>query len=300
MRLAAGLILFFAVSAAMALDCSQCGRTVTGKYLTSKGQTFCSEACYEKTLPKCALCGKHFREGMQITEDPARVYCKECAAKPYCFNCRLPNDCEKLADGRNICRDCRTRAVFDPARAKAVFDRVRERMRRDLEIGTGRTIHFFLTDLPNLEKLGKNENTPGQELGLYSYTFTEVTTSEKKFPWSKPKESTKITNERFAVYALDGMTEDKLIEVCAHELAHDWMQKNYPRIRDLKVREGFAEYIAYRVNLLYGHDYLNPRMEKNPDPVYGDGYRQIAAYARLHGFDGLLRYFTELDKAANR
>lgn len=295
MRGFAILAVCFGTFAALALDCSQCGRPIKGKYLTANNKVFCSETCYEKTLPKCSLCGRPFREGVQIAEHPDKVYCKECGAKPACFNCRLPNDCEKLDDGRNICRVCKADAIFDQAQAQAVFDQVRERMRRDLNLWTDRNIHFYLTSLPDLEKRSPDKTVPGDELGLYSYTFTEVTATEKKLPWSKPRNTVKITNERFAVYALYGLNKARLIEVCAHELAHDWMQKNYPRIRDLKVREGFAEYVAHEVNSLYGNNALNIRIEKNPDPVYGGGYREIAAYARLHGFGGLLGYFAELN-----
>lgn len=289
-------VLLFTAFNLMALNCSQCNRPITGKYIKANGKAFCSEACYEKTLPKCALCGRHFRKGIQITEDPSKVYCEECAAKPICSNCRLPNDCEKLDDGRDICSECRTRAIFDQARAQEIFNQVRERMRRDLKIGTDRNIHFYLISLPDLKKRSSDSNSPGEELGLYSYTFTEVTTTEKKFPWSKPRESIRITNERFAIYALYGLTEPRLIEVCAHELAHDWMQENYPHIRALKIREGFAEYVSAEVNTLYGNQYLNARIEKNPDPTYGDGYREIAAYVHLHGFKGLLEYLSELNK----
>ncbi len=232
---------------------------------------------------------------MQITEDPSKVYCKECAAKPHCFNCRLPNDCRQLDDGRNICENCFLDAVFDAGKAKAVFDQVRERMRKDLKLGTDRNIHFMLTSLPDLEKRSQSEGGNGQELGLYSYTFTEVTTTTKRFPWSKSVDTVHRTNERFAIYALYGMTAERLIEICAHELAHDWMQKNYPQIRDLKIREGFAEYVSHSINHLYGHDHLNLRIEKSPDPVYGDGYRQIADYVQKNGFDALLNYFAELN-----
>ncbi len=295
MRILAVLAVCLGVLTASALDCSQCGRAVQGKYLTANGKNFCSETCYEQTLPKCALCGRPFREGIQIAEYPDKVYCKECGAKPTCFNCRLPNDCEKLDDGRHICRTCKADAIFDQARAQEIFDQVRERMRNDLDLGTDRKIHFYLIGLPELEKRSPGETPPGGELGLYHYSFTEVTTTEKKYPWSKSRDSVKITNERFAIYALYGLTRARLIEVCAHELAHDWMQKNYPRIRDLKLREGFAEYVATRVNTLYGNGFLNTRIEKNPDPVYGGGYREIAAYVRLHGFNGLLEHFAELN-----
>ena len=76
------------------------------------------------------------------------------------------------------------------------------------------------------------------------------------------------------------MTRNKLAEVLAHELAHDWMQMNYRNISDLKIKEGWAEYVATRVNSLYGRDYMNRRIEENPSDIYGGGYRHISNMAK--------------------
>ncbi len=288
-------ILFLLIGiGAVALDCAQCGKKITGRYMSAKGKSYCSEKCFEQTLPVCKLCGKHFREGMQITEDPSKVYCKECAAKPPCFNCRLPNDCIKLEDGRNICPQCNARAVFDANVAQRIFKEVRLRLKDDLKLSTDRNINLHMIGLQELERRSGHTGSPGQELGLYSYTFTEVTKTQSfKLPWQKAQEEKYRTNERYAIYFLYGMTEDKLSEVFAHELAHDWMQMYYPRIPDLKIREGWAEYVSYSYNKIAGQEYLNLRIEKNPDPVYGDGFRMIAAYVAKNGYDGLMEYFKE-------
>ena len=85
----------------------------------------------------------------------------------------------------------------------------------------------------------------------------------------------------------------------AHELAHAWMQKNYAGIRDLKVREGWSQYVAHRANTLMGQEELNNYIETNRDPIYGDGYRQIRDLVETKGEHGLRLEFRRLSRNGN-
>jgi hypothetical protein len=88
--------------------------------------------------------------------------------------------------------------------------------------------------------------------------------------------------------------------VIAHELAHDYMHEQYKNIKDQKIVEGWAEYVASRVNSLYGRESMNIRMEKNPSSTYGDGYRLLASIARKGdaAVDAFLK--TKNDASASR
>ena len=94
------------------------------------------------------------------------------------------------------------------------------------------------------------------------------------------------------------MSRKKFIEVASHELAHDWMQEYYPKISDLKVKEGWAQYIAWRVNKIYGNLDFNTLIEKNKDPIYGDGFRLINEKAGESDswLENIKKYFGELNK----
>ena len=87
--------------------------------------------------------------------------------------------------------------------------------------------------------------------------------------------------------------------VMAHELAHDWMTAFYPGIREDWIKEGFAEYIAWRYNRYKKRNKLNIRVENNTDPVYGEGFRRIRKIAQNRGFAGL-RKFLEFKSKQNR
>ncbi|MCP3965767.1 MAG: M1 family metallopeptidase [Lentisphaerae bacterium] len=330
------LALLFAFSIiTMALDCSSCGRKVKGRYLKVDGKAYCGKYCYEKTLPNCAacgrkctkgyfkkagkyycsqncvkttlprcsLCGTPFKNGVKIKSPSGeRVYCPECAKLPKCFCCGLPNHCRKLEDGRWICPNCYKHAIFKQAEAQKVFDNVREKMRKDLGIGTDHKIIFKLVDSKFLEKNSSNHQ-PGQELGLYKHNYTIKTVTETKYSLlGGKKEDTKSykTNDRYYIYALYGVPKYKLIEICAHELAHDWMQGQLSNIKDLKIKEGWAEYIAAAVNEMYGQSKYNERMQNNPDPVYGGGFRFINTYISKHGAQALMDYFKRLNEEGKK
>ncbi|HPN84922.1 MAG TPA: hypothetical protein PK821_06255, partial [Victivallales bacterium] len=104
---------------------------------------------------------------------------------------------------------------------------------------------------------------------------TEKTTTVK----GAQKTETIDMKMKYKIYMLSNMSRRKFIEVSAHELAHDWMQANYPDIDDLAVKEGWAQYVAWQINSIYGHGGLNNLLEANKDPIYGDGFRMIKEIA---------------------
>ena len=274
--------------------CATCGKRCHGGF-QKNGKFYCSKPCLEKTFPKCALCGKPFSSGMLFSNNgkDGPVYCSECANKPKCFACTLPNDCEQLSDGRHICRQCKSTAVFNEQEALKIFNDVRQRLYENLGYSTQNNIEFFAVDAKTLE--GKSKNySPGQELGLYVYNFTISTVTSTKLKWNlKTEEKTEEykSNEKFSVYVLYGLPRKKLIEVCGHELAHDWMQQHYPKLQDLKLKEGWAEFIATKVNTLYGQAEMNKRMEENRDKIYGDGYRLVRDFVSQNGLKNIGQLF---------
>ncbi|QSH42244.1 hypothetical protein P0136_03790 [Lentisphaerota bacterium ZTH] len=278
--------------------CAACGKRCSNGYFKKAGKVYCSESCLKTTLPKCSICGSPFSSGVKIQSPTGtRIYCPQCAKLPRCFCCSLPARCRKLQDGRNICPACYKNAIFEQTEAQKVFDEVRGKMRKDLGIGSNHRIIFKLVDAKFLEKNSSNHQ-PGQELGLYKHNYTRKTitkTSYSLLGGKKQNSKTFSTDDRYYIYALYGVPRYKLIEICAHELAHDWMEEQFPHIKDLKIKEGWAEYIASAVNDLFGQSQYNERMNNNPDPVYGEGFRFINTYISRHGAQALMDYFERLN-----
>ncbi len=280
--------------------CAACHkRCLRGSY-RKKGKFYCSKKCLETTLPKCSLCDKPFSKGVIIkTPEGDKVYCKYCAALPKCSVCSLPAASGRyLKDGRFLCADCDKTAIFSEAAGRKLFDAVRAKIRSKLDWATNHRIHFRLVDSKTLPKASANYE-PGMEMGLFKYNYTikmKVETSYSLFNGKQEKTTKYRTNNRYSILILSGLPEWKFIEVCAHELGHDWMQEKFPKIKSLKIKEGWAEYFATRVNDLYGRGVMNKRMEINSNKIYGDGYRFIRDYVKQHGIKGLMRYFKQLNK----
>ncbi|MCF6175250.1 MAG: protein DA1 [Victivallaceae bacterium] len=275
--------------------CAACGKTCT-KYYTKNGKKYCSKKCLNTTLPKCVLCGKPVSKGVIFGHDRNKIYCSECAALPKCFSCMLPGDCTQLDDGRNICSQCAKTAIYQQQDAEKLLTSIRAKMGSSLNLTTHDNIKLHLTDSSELKSKSPDYSS-GHELGLYLYKFTVHTvTNTKKNIWGRElsrETTTYKDNVSYSIYVLYGTPRHKLIEVLAHELGHDWMQKYYPKIKDLKIKEGWAEYVASQVNILYGRPAMNRRMKFNKDKTYGDGYRMISAIGKKRGMTGIKDFFRQ-------
>ena len=275
--------------------CVICGRPA--KMKASDGKYYCSDECYKKSLPICAFCHKHIKKGVRRGWEKV-LLCSECAALPRCFACSMPADYAKLSDGRYICRKCRSSAITDLKSAIKLAESVRNVMRSKLGLSTNHKIEYKLVSYDVLNGKAEYSNNKGMEFGLFHCDQKTTTRKVQKTVGGvvlSEKVSKKISY-KYTIYFLSYIPKDKFIEVAAHELAHDWMQENYPNIQDLKVIEGWAEFTASLVNKIYGHGRMNMRMVENRNKIYGDGYRMIHQYAVKHKISGLLKMFAEKNK----
>jgi hypothetical protein len=274
--------------------CDICGQPVEGGYYESKGKTYCSEACYNLSLPRCEACGEPMRAWLEIE---GRRYCHTCASERRCDACGHPGPSISLRDGRRICTECWKTAVVKQQDAEQLFRMVRKRMDRALDLATDNEIEFQLVSRDDLLRIS-NGASSGRELGYYHYqaetTTTYLTTRDRRGREER-RVAGERTDEKYRIYILYGLPEKRLMEVAAHELAHDWMRANLPRIKAPIFEEGFAEYVAWLINGRFGHEELQKRIEENTDPVYGDGFKMMQGLAQRHGgLDGLIQYLADL------
>jgi len=317
--------LVVAVSAVAAgLTCAVCGKKISGRYLVVDGKSYCSRECLDTTLPHCAVCGKaiegscyrkddkyycsqkclnnllptcqgcgkHAMKGVLFKGEKDLFYCSDCAALPKCFACMLPAVSGRLLeDHRSICPECDKTAVWTMEAAEAIFKEVRDRMRRDLDIGTNHRVQLRMLDLPSMRRRSP-DYAPGMEMGLFVYdaTINTVITPQPLSLGEKEKVETFRSDVSYSIFFLSGTPKRKLIEVFAHELGHDWMTENFPQVKSLKIREGFSEYCAWRINQLFKQESLNRRIEENTDPMYGEGFRMIRKIAEEDGMSSIRRF----------
>ena len=290
------------LSAAGRLTCSQCHKPIRPgqSYLQSKGRIFCSEKCFEQILPECTICGKRSRHGGIYAMDHSYFACPDCMKLPRCFSCQFPTRSgARLSCDCVICLKCARTAVADPEQAQAIFDDVRNTMRFSLGIVTKHPIRFSLVDPVTLHRLSGARHDQMTEQGLFRYNAEVERVTTRDFLGRKTGENLYTRKEDIRIFALDNLPQIRLEHVIAHELAHDWMTAFYPGIREEWIKEGFAEYIAWRYNQYKKRHEMNRRVENNPDPVYGEGFRKIRDIAKQRGFAGL-RKFLESKSTKNR
>ncbi|MBO4631817.1 MAG: hypothetical protein J5858_07830 [Lentisphaeria bacterium] len=279
--------------------CSQCRKKILpGKqYLVSKGRTFCSRKCYIQTLPECTICGKRSFTGGIYAMDHSFFACTDCMKLPRCFSCQFPTrEGTGLSAERVICPTCAKTSVSNPDQARMIFEEVRAEMRSFPGIATRNPIQFALTDPITLHRLSGSSTSIISEQGLYQYNADIRRVVTRDYLGRKTGENLRRNNESFHIYVLDHLPRDRMEHVIAHELAHDWMTTYYPGIREDWIKEGVAEYIAWQYNQHKNRTALNRRIENNPDPVYGNGFRSIRDLVKNRGFNGLKKFLESKSK----
>lgn len=260
--------------------CVQCYTPITeGKYYRLNNKTYCSQSCMKQNFPKCSLCGVPCQKYWTRNLDPGKKLCARCKDLPVCFFCGKPARTTTTNYGRRFCSACSRKAIGDPDTADWQFNKVRRELRNTLKIGTRHRIVFSIVTPAVMEKKKKAKLDKGQTgLFVYQSRTNNIVKYDKRT--GRTISRSRNVRETFSIYILTYLPLTEFRYTAAHELTHDWMTVNYPLIKDKKVKEGVSEYIAYL--FLQTNEKHNPearrickRMELNPDPVYGDGFRMI-------------------------
>lgn len=178
----------------------------------------------------CASCGRLLTGSYYIIVDRAEHYCPTCiATRPRCDNCGAPvgADAWQLHDARLQCARCHSTAVYDLEQAHRLYGEtvsgITEQLGLILHVG----VEFRVVDAPTLRTVRAQdiEYVPLDErtLGLYQrHGHVRV------------------------IYVLYGLPRLLFRTTVAHEYAHAWQGEYCPLLDNHVLREGFAEWVAYR------------------------------------------------------
>ncbi len=266
--------------------CSACGHPLGGRpvYRLSLGgpdagaQYYCA-ACAGERL-RCAVCARPLDAGSgqlySLAGVAGRLYCPDCWARPHCHTCGRPVGAQfyRRDDGRVICAVCQATAVADPDQAAVLYRQVQETARRvlGLELGVGAALHLAAREqlaeirhtYPGLAATSGAPDADADYVGLFLYQW-----------------------HLRAIYIEAGLPRIFFCEVLAHEYAHVWQAEHAPLLQDPELREGFAEWVAYKVVESWGCRLRLERFRARPD-MYGDGLRRILAWEADVGISGVL------------
>lgn len=289
------------------LVCSGCGKSISGKYWTLDGKIYCHE-CYKHTLPKCAKCGnicldgyytidkytycrdcfnKYARcdicgsllEGKFLRSKNGKKFCQACINKyPECDNCGYPvgPDGRNLGYSRRLCPDCASVAIFTHKQLAYVYQDAVAQLRSMGIIITRTVDNLTIMDQKTLEM--SYYNTKSKEYvpsggvgGFYSFSSNERGSASR-------------------IFVLDGLSYEKALAVVSHELTHAWQVDNCPMDQRLVYKEGFAQWVAYKVMLNKGYTDEANLLLSSKDPVYGEGLRFMINVEAYYGVNGAIDY----------
>jgi len=237
------------------------------------------------SFPKhCHICGRRLwgRGWSYAPDEPwpelgrrqAIVVCRHCyETAPRCDVCGVPLGPEHvhLPDGRSICARCAQTAITGAAQAQALFERVTRIVTDQLGLGLNVGTSFTLVDPQHLRRLAAEaqpplRGDPGKVIGLFARQ-----------------------GRKRMVYVLSGLPQITLIQVSAHEWAHAWQGENCPLLRDTLVREGFAEWVAYKTLQTLGAVKKMALMRQQRG-LYGEGLRKMLDLEQRNSASGVLDF----------
>jgi hypothetical protein len=257
--------------------CAGCGRPINDpQFQQDQGKPYHTE-CYNNTIaPRCAYCGKPLVKEYLVDHWGTR-FCKEHAQHyPRCSFCGClvpPQDQEHDAE-QIRCAVCRSSAIETAAEARPIF-------RQLIQWVGSQGLRY--NNLPlGLELCGRNtlarhlrdRHLPDSLGATMSVTYTE--------------DGRVIRTEIKGVAVLLGLPSALFQGVTIHELGHVWLIVHHIQDAPSWAEEGFCELLAYRyyttLNTPEGR-YHAISIERNTDPIYGNGFRHIRTIADNMGFE---------------
>ena len=227
---------------------------------------------------RCAACGARLTHGYYFLRDRSERYCPSCiSTRPRCDACSAPVGDQhwRLHDGRLLCARCHATAIFDPAVARELFDETVVAVAAQLGLALRVGVEFRLVDAPTLAQIratGGDHTEDEKTLGLY----------QKQ-------------GRLRAIYVLYGLPKLLFRTVVAHEYAHAWQGETCPLLDDDGLREGFAEWVAYRHLLHLGSTKAAQRMLESSHP-YRPLLERVLALESQVGPAGVIRHIREVGR----
>ena len=244
--------------------CATCGLPLAGRLEGEGGH--CTRCV--RSAPRCATCGLPVYDSYWTIAGTEGHYCARCMEEaPACSACKVPSRDGTVRDGRFFCKPCKPNLVAADGAYEGIYRRTIERAREVLGLELEREPRLVVESSSDLHDLRHGDATPSDLCGLY-------------FQDGRGNQS---------IHVLSHLTEARASAVLAHELAHAWQAENCPEDQGTRLREGFAEWVAWK--LLERQDYDAEReVISSRTDEYGLGFRLFAQLEQRQGVDGVLWY----------
>lgn len=262
--------------------CAVCHRPIgTCGFYEREGKPYHAECYHQWVAPRCAYCGKPL-VGQYLEDYWGTRFCPEHQGEfPPCRFCgRLVPPHHQRSDAQTEgvrCPVCRASAVDSIAQARPIF-------RRLVLWVNGQGLRYndlhLRIELRNRQQLAQFLRDPSDTKALGATLCTTYTRNGQV-----------VRTEINGVAILRGLPSTLFQGVTVHELGHAWLAVH--RITGLPrwAEEGFCELLSYRFYVQIDTPesrYYAAGLERQADPVYGEGLRRVRALAETLGFSSLV------------
>ncbi|MBD3166469.1 hypothetical protein GF324_07715 [bacterium] len=263
--------------------CDHCGEPIVGNYIEIDGSVY-HDTCYKHNFaPICKATGERI-SGTILQNDWGETIAasnqhlvRDCSA---CGRFAVLDRSLRLSDDRIICSICRQNAVTREAHGRRLLERTYALLQKQgVEIPVPlNQIELRLVDRDRLDPIAERIGTKDSH-GICRYGFES--------------RNNRIVSESYQIYILSYLSEESFISVAAHELFHVWQHAVRADGPSSRILEGGANLAMYAVlDEMEGEyaEYRRDKLFKDPDPVYGDGFRMMHRIYEREGMEGVLRH----------
>lgn len=229
-------------------------------------------ATCSQSMPRCLACGDVI-SGHYVQFGGQGPYCEKCASeRERCDVCGSPLDHSHqiLSDGRHICTACHNTAIYGQDQAQQVYEQVRQIILNELALSLNVPTGLILVGRDQLSQVFSEMGYPTGDLTQTLGVYTRQ-------------------GRKRGIYVQSGLPRHLLMQVIAHEWAHAWQMENAPLLKDPVVKEGFAEWVAYKVLNTIGAKAAKEQMMRRQD-AYGVGLQRAIAVEDVSGKRGVLNW----------
>jgi len=267
--------------------CGYCKKPIDGPYTVFRKQNYHTPCFEEHVALKCAVCGGII-QGQYLLDYWGNAYhTRHKDDVLQCDFCQrfivgaLADSMTRLPGGRALCSTCAPNSVTSIRKARSIISDVVETLGSFGIDVDPRKIELRLVGEQELARIAesRSQDTKG---------FTDYLVNKGPFG--------KVRAETVKVYLLYGMPRMQMASTAAHELMHVWQFRNGRLDQDPALSEGscnFAAYLVLRKTRGAEAEFIIDGMLKDPDRIYGEGFRRVKAYAEKEGIPAWLRLLKE-------
>jgi recombinational DNA repair protein (RecF pathway) len=232
--------------------------------------------CYscQENAKRCSACGLPIVGRYFSYKNKEGIFCEQCEhLAPHCDSCGRPVGLQyvEISDGRKICFECKRSAIITEKQFRDLINTAFKGI-AELKLEIENSINFRLISKKLLDsrikELGANV-TAGRNLGLFHRTSNNMN-----------------------IYLQTHLPVQLALGTLSHELAHVWLSENVKiKNQPIYIREGFCEWVAYKVLLKCGYE-GQADLISSRDDLYGLGFKKVLQYEEKHGIERLIEWIT--------